>query len=77
MQFHDDAGKWISKWLGFLQVFPEKFEATSQHVLDKFRKYVGRSSFVKGDLADTAATAWRHVTRQHVLISELLEENTE
>lgn len=75
LQSHDAAGKWISKWLGVLQIFPDKFEATSQHVLEKFKKYVGRSSFVKSDLADTAATAWRHVTRQHLLISQLLEEN--
>ena len=55
--------------------FPDNHEVTSQHVIDTFRRYVGRSSFVKSDLSDTTVTAWRHVTIQHVWISELLEEN--
>ena len=60
--------------MGVLQVFPDKYEAIDQHVVDTFKKYIGRGSYVKSDLSETVS-AWSHVTGQHVLISELLKEN--
>ena len=75
LKHHEDAGKWVTGWMGVLKLSPEKNVQTNGVVKDAFRTHVGRGSFSKNELVRTAASAWEHVTRLSALVNVLLEEN--